>query len=168
MLFVFSVKTVALHHFVMENNQGCTKLCWVELCRTLTDVHRANKHKDFFMFIVATPRNKNLKKITIGSTITAPWSTHCAWKSISTGSWLLMTLSVKSSLSWTLKEALRWDIRVMGCDAERKKTPFLVDWNITGKLEDVAVDAERQWKSFTVKFQSLRISSLWAICNNDT
>lgn len=48
----------------------------------------------------------------------------------------------------------------MGCDAERKKTPFLVDCNITGKLEDEALDAERQWKSFTVKFQSLRISSL--------
>lgn len=49
----------------------------------------------------------------------------------------------------------------MGCDAERKKTPFLVDCNITGKLEDVgAVDAEKQWISFTVAFQSLRINSL--------
>lgn len=49
----------------------------------------------------------------------------------------------------------------MGCDAERKQNPFLVDCNITGKLEDVGkVDAERQWISFTVMFQSLRISSL--------
>lgn len=49
----------------------------------------------------------------------------------------------------------------MGCDAVRKKTPFLVDCNITGKLEDVgAVDAEKQWISFTVAFQRLRTSTL--------
>lgn len=68
-------------------------------------VHHASKRTDFFYVHSPTHHSKKtLKKSTvfplpIGSTIIALSSTHCAWKSISTGSWLLMTLSVKSSLS---------------------------------------------------------------------
>lgn len=101
-------------------------------------------------------------------------STYCAWKSIRTGSWLLMTLSVKSSWSWTLKEtSLRemwgrhWG-RVR--EAERKETRDVADWREVEKQEEavVAVDTGRPRTSFTESDQILRTSSLWAIWDNNT
>lgn len=97
-----------------------------------------------------------------------PWSTHCAWKSTNTGSSLLMTLSVKSSLSWTLKDtSLR---RVWGRargrvrDGERKATRFGAVCRDVEKEEELMVDDGRQRISFTESVQILRTSSLWAIC----
>lgn len=49
----------------------------------------------------------------------------------------------------------------MVCDADRKKTLFLVDCNVVEKQDDVAaVDSARQWISFMVTVQSLRIICL--------
>ncbi len=106
-----------------------------------------------------------------------PWGTHCAWKSISTGSWLLMTLSVKSSWSWTLKETSRREVcgreRGRVRDGERKETRVVADCREVEKEEEevvvvvAAVDARRQQISFAESDQILRTSSLWAICAKD-
>lgn len=100
-----------------------------------------------------------------------PRSTHCAWKSTSTGSSLLMTLSVKSSLSWTLKETARLEVwgREWGRvrEGERKETRVVADRREVEKDKDamVAVDAGWHRISLTDSVQILRTSSLWAIYN---
>lgn len=106
------------------------------------------------------------------SPVTFP-TTHCAWKSISTGSWLLMTLSAKSSWSWTLKETSLRDVwgRLWGTvrEAERKESRGAADCTEVVKQDEAALvlDSERPRTSFTATVQILRSSSLWAIWVSD-
>lgn len=100
-------------------------------------------------------------------------TTHCAWKSISTGRLLLMTLSVKSSWSWTLKETSLRDMwgRLWGTvrEAERKERRGEVVCTEVDKQDEAALvlDCERPQTSFTATVQILRSSSLWAIWVSD-
>lgn len=84
-----------------------------------------------------------------------------------------MTLSVKSSWSWTLKETSRREERGSERDGERKETRLMLDCSEVekeGEEEEeeeevtVAADAGRQRISFADSVQILRTSSLWAIC----
>lgn len=88
-------------------------------------------------------------------------ATHCAWKSTSTGSSLLITRSVKSSWSWTLKETFRRGER--GRErGERKDALVAVHCSEEVEKEEVAaaVDAGRLRTSFAESVQILRSSSL--------
>lgn len=84
-----------------------------------------------------------------------------------------MTLSVKSSWSWTLKETSRIEVwgkeRGRVREGERRETRALVDCSEVEKQEAaVAVDAGTRRMSLAENEQSLRISSLWAICMRHT
>lgn len=122
------------------------------------------------------PASNTTNLVLITSWYTSPVTfptTHCAWKSISTGSWLLMTLSAKSSWSWTLKETSLRDVwgRLWGTvrEAERKESRGAADCTEVVKQDEAALvlDSETPWTSFTATVQILRSSSLWAIWVSD-
>lgn len=81
-----------------------------------------------------------------------------------------MTLSVKSSWSWTLKETSRREERgkERGSEreGERKDIRLVLDCSEVENEEVVMVevDAGRQRISLADSVQILRTSSLWAIC----
>lgn len=89
--------------------------------------------------------------------------TYCAWKSTSTGRLLLMTRSVKSSWSWTLKETLLLCGRGRG--SERVRNGCTAGDDVREEEydeEDETVTGPRQ-KSLTDTEQTLRMRSLEAI-----
>lgn len=89
--------------------------------------------------------------------------TYCAWKSTSTGRSLLMTRSVKSSWSWTLKETLLLCGRGRG--SERVRNGCTAGDDVREEEydeEDETVTGRRQ-KSLTDTEQTLRMRSLEAI-----
>lgn len=96
-----------------------------------------------------------------------PENTYCAWKSTSTGRSLLMTLSVKSSLSCTLKEMHLCEERRSEREGDRKDrvwTEVLREEERDEEdVESEAAAAGRRRESFTETAQILLTSSRVAI-----
>lgn len=91
-----------------------------------------------------------------------PPNTYCAWKSTSTGRSLLMTLSVKSSWSCTLKEMNLCEDRENEREGDRKDRTWAETFREEERDESEAA-AGRRLRSFTEMAQTLRKSSREAI-----